>query len=80
MERYFNWSFSWTNWTLGVWFYRVNKYCSHWGIDLGPLELTWKHDNVDLRKRDKEIYREAQRQKWERLGNMNPREWEERDI
>lgn len=39
----YEWRFSWSNWTFGVWWGPVGWY--DWlGIDLGPLELSWRRE------------------------------------
>lgn len=36
--------FEWTNWTFGIWwgpFSKSRSALSHFGIDIGPLEIVW---------------------------------------
>lgn len=35
-------TWTWTNWTFGVWYARFGKYKQGWGIDIGPFEIVWK--------------------------------------
>lgn len=40
------WTWSWTNWTFGVWWYTTSiKKIKLFGLDLGPLEYVRRRPN-----------------------------------
>jgi hypothetical protein len=42
-------AWTWTNWTIGVWYCRFGKYKRAWGIDIGPFEIAWRESVQNVR-------------------------------
>lgn len=40
---------TWTNWTFGAWAGDIGTERA-WGVDLGPLEITWKRHHLPPQK------------------------------
>lgn len=54
-DRRITWT--WTNWTFGVWAYPKKSRTKACGVDIGPLEIVWSWGHKKLHPRSTDAVR-----------------------